>query len=33
MYGRETLVGYQKLIVTGSFSPADFSSALAFAGL
>ena len=33
MYGRETLVGYQKLIFTGSFRPAALSSARDFAGL
>ena len=32
MYGRETLVGYQKLIFTGSLRPAALSSALDFAG-
>ena len=33
MYGRETLVGYQKLIFTGSFKPAALRSARDFAGL
>jgi hypothetical protein len=33
MYGRETPVGYQKLIFTGNFKPAALSSAYDFAGL
>jgi hypothetical protein len=33
MYGRETPVGYQKSIFTGSVKPAALSSAFDFAGL
>jgi hypothetical protein len=33
MYGRETSVGYQNVIFTGSFKPAALSSAFDFAGL
>ena len=33
MYGRETLVGYQKSTATGSVRPACWSSCFAFAGL
>src|SRR6476659_10303969 len=33
MYGRDTLVGYQKSTLTGSFRPACWSSCLDLSGL